>query len=176
MRMLNHRSRLIRPLFVALLILSACDPGPQDDTLEGTYDLAGTYEETAEVPAPFYPTCGQADDFYMAEMYKPAADEIQGDWLGQLSAPVTWTFNDGEVTRYDMVTGACDDGLECSTYITNYGTYKVHNALVLLEWSTQAPANGSELPELMYVLRGCNTGTVWLIESNIQIALKRSFG
>ena len=162
MRMLNHRSRLIRPLFIALLILSACDPVSSDDAFEETY------EEATELPTPFAETCAQVDDFLMAEMHKPTADEIEGDWLGQLSGPVTWTFNDGEVTRYDMVIGTCADGLECSSYIVSYGSYKIHNALLLLEWSTQGTPNGSELPDLMYVQRGCNTGTIWLFESNME--------
>jgi len=157
---LNHRSRLTRPLFIALLILSACDPAPNDQTFEETF------EEQSSSPQAFVPNCELADDFLMAEMYHPNTKDIEGDWVGQLSGPVSWTFADGEMTRYDMVTEACADGLECSTYIVSYGSYKIHNALLLLEWTTKTEPNGSELPELMYVQRGCSTGTVWIFESN----------
>ncbi len=161
MRTLNHTFRLIPALFFSILILSACAPGPQDETYDDPYDT-----EVLE-PEPFIASCDLADDMYMAEMYEPTSAEVEGDWLGQLSGPVTWTFNDGEVTRYDMLPGACPSGLECSNYIVSYGSYKLKNALLLLEWETQTNPNGSELPDLLYVQRGCNTGTVWIIEPNM---------
>ena len=79
---------------------------------------------------------------------------------------VTLIFDDGDVTRIDHINAACGAPTGCADKsVTSYGTYKVKNAFVLLDWKSTSPTLPAALPDLLYTLISCDDVVV-MMESN----------
>lgn len=167
-------SRSIRPALVtfsALLALgllgcTPSEPEPFDDK-DGPPGSGQTYPPADTVEGP----CDPATAFDDALMYAPVKADIEGDWTGWAGWPVTWVFEGPTVTRYDQVPVSCDGPSDCapsptgSSLAIHTGTYKLHNALLLVQWTTQSAVDSLILPDLLYVTKEC-TQKVWFFESN----------
>jgi hypothetical protein len=157
--------------FSALLSLAllACTPGapvPTDDK-DGPPGSGQTYSASDAVEGP----CDPATAFDEALMYAPVKADIQGDWTGWTGWPVTWVFEGSTVTRYDELPASCEGAEDCtssasgSKFTIHSGTYKLHNALLLVDWTAESSVDGLILPDLLYVTKEC-TQKVWFFESN----------
>ena len=163
-----HRPLLLTFALCFFLALTACAPGaPPEDSNDGPPGSGVTYPPADELPD----TCDPETSFTMAPLYAPVKADIQGDWTGWAGWPVTWVFEGSNVTRYDQIPQSCDDPSDCTSsefgqsYTVHGGTFKLKNALILIDWNGDSTADSLVLPDLLYVLKEC-TGKIWLMESN----------
>ena len=169
--MLSRSTQPVVLTFSALLSLAllACTPGEPVtlDDKNGPPGSGQTYPPSDTVEGP----CDPATAFDEALMYAPVKADMQGDWTGWAGWPVTWVFEGATVTRYDEVPPSCDGPDDCSpaasgsTFAIHSGTYKLHNALLLVDWTTESSVDTLILPDLLYVTKEC-TQKVWFFESN----------
>ena len=157
-----------RPLPSALLgllccTLLACAPAAP----EGPSGPPGSGTTYGDVEGP----CDPETAFIEAAIYAPVQADIDGDWSGWAGWPVTWTFDGTTVTRYDEINGGCWSPDNCmvgsggTMYAVHTGTFKLKNALVLMDWGQGSQVPGVALNDLFYALKEC-TGKVWLMGSS----------
>ena len=145
---------------LAMFALCACEvevPNPLDSAPPGS----GTIYAGDELD------CDPATSLYYAPLYAPVPADIIGDWEGQGPWPVTWIFEKKKFTRYDQIPGACSEGIGCEAELQiRTGSYKLQNALLILDWDGSPSIQGMSAPDLLYAKMEC-TGDVWLFESNM---------
>ena len=163
-----HRPLPLTLTLCIALALTACDPGsPPEDSNDGPPGSGQTYLPSGGVPE----TCDPETSFDMALLYAPVKADVQGDWTGWAGWPVTWIFDGSDVMRFDQIPQTCDDPNDCTSsefgesYTVHGGTFKIQNALILIDWNGDSASDSLVLPDLLYVLKEC-TGKVWFMESN----------
>ena len=134
-------------------------------TLSLTGCFGGSDDSDDDLPpaAAYVCTAGTAEDFYF-----PVKSEIVGDWaVGGTPASYLSLSGNESFEKIDVFPGC--NGLACDEHVvTQTGTWKIQNALLLLDYdgSKPDPVGGMPVssPDLLYILQDCGSGELRVVE------------
>lgn len=154
-RSFPSRSVVLTAATVALVTLGGCFGGGDESDSSSSSASPGLIASVC--------TTGTAEDFYY-----PSKSQIEGDWFVG-GTPSSWLiFAGSSVEKIDLVP-ACGSGLQCDDIVVSQeGSWKIHNALLLLEFGGPAPGTVAGVPistpDLLFLLQDCESGVLKVVE------------